>query len=166
MATLGVGSPAHRTYFDALYAHYGGGVLHGVTFEEMLSYEYDIMLPLLEAYYAPPRRYVFERNYSDTSGTWERWTSDIEDFYGLTGNERVNPQPAMCYLLSSVLLAMFEDAFFSAVAFKGGRRCCPILLLHFTLWNQTVGNDWQRQAAIWLLFIIEVQLQCQAFFCE
>nr|XP_054920265.1 uncharacterized protein LOC126518160 [Dermacentor andersoni] len=89
VATLGVGSPAHRTYFDALYAHYGGGVLHGVTFEEMLSYEYDIMLPLLEAYYAPPRRYVFERNYSDTSGTWERWTSDIEDFYGLTGNERI-----------------------------------------------------------------------------
>ncbi|XP_070381158.1 neprilysin-1-like isoform X1 [Dermacentor albipictus] len=88
-ATLGVGSPAHRTYFDALYAHYGGGVLNGVTFEEMLSYEHDIMLPLLEAYHAPPRRYVFERNHSDTSGTWERWTSDIEDFYGLTGNERI-----------------------------------------------------------------------------
>ncbi|XP_075527336.1 neprilysin-1-like [Dermacentor variabilis] len=89
VGTLGEGSPAHRTYFDVLYAHYGGGVLNGVTFEEMLSYEHDIMLPLLEVYQAPPRRYVFERNHSDTSGTWERWTSDIEDFYGLTGNERI-----------------------------------------------------------------------------
>ncbi|XP_075529262.1 endothelin-converting enzyme 2-like isoform X1 [Dermacentor variabilis] len=89
VVTLGVGSAAHRTYFDALYDHYGGGILNGVTFEEMLSYEHDIMLPLLEAYHAPPRRYVFERNHSDTSGTWERWTSDIQGFYGLTGNERI-----------------------------------------------------------------------------
>ncbi|XP_070381193.1 neprilysin-1-like isoform X1 [Dermacentor albipictus] len=87
--TLGAGSVAHRTYFKALYTHYGGGVLHGVTFKEMLNYEHDIMLPVLEAYHTPPRRYVFERNHSDTSGTWERWTSDIEGFYGLTGNERI-----------------------------------------------------------------------------
>ncbi|XP_070381691.1 membrane metallo-endopeptidase-like 1 [Dermacentor albipictus] len=106
--TLGAGSVAHRTYFKALYTHYGGGVLHGVTFKEMLNYEHDIMLPVLEAYHTPPRRYVFERNHSDTSGTWERWTSDIEGFYGLTGNERVNPQPAACSSLPSGLLPMFE----------------------------------------------------------
>ncbi|KAH7970710.1 hypothetical protein HPB49_014561 [Dermacentor silvarum] len=87
--SLGLGSPAHRTYFQTLYAHYGGGVLDGVTFEEMLNYEYEIMQPLLVAYYAPPRRYVFERNNSDTSGTWERWTSVIKEFYHLSGNEHI-----------------------------------------------------------------------------
>ncbi|XP_049514208.1 neprilysin-1-like [Dermacentor silvarum] len=86
---LGLGSPAHRTYFETLCAHYGVGVVDGVTFEEMLHYEDQIMAPLLRAYYAPPRRYVFERNHSDTSGTWERWTSVIEEFYHLSGNERV-----------------------------------------------------------------------------
>ncbi|KAH7970232.1 hypothetical protein HPB49_001377 [Dermacentor silvarum] len=86
---LGLGSPAHRTYFETLYAHYGVGVVEGVTFEEMLHYEDQIMAPLLRAYYAPPRRYVFERNHSDTSGTWERWTSVIEEFYHLSGNERI-----------------------------------------------------------------------------
>ncbi|KAH7970779.1 hypothetical protein HPB49_015515 [Dermacentor silvarum] len=87
--TLGFGSPAHRSYFQTLYAHYGGGVVDGVTFEEMLNYEYEIMQPLLRAYYTPPRRYMFERNHSDTSGIRERWTSVIEEFYDLSGNERI-----------------------------------------------------------------------------
>ncbi|XP_049514302.1 uncharacterized protein LOC125941323 [Dermacentor silvarum] len=106
--TLGFGSPAHRSYFQTLYAHYGGGVVDGVTFEEMLNYEYEIMQPLLRAYYTPPRRYMFERNHSDTSGIRERWTSVIEEFYDLSGNERVSPHPAAPSLLRLRLLTMFE----------------------------------------------------------
>ncbi|XP_075559842.1 neprilysin-1-like [Dermacentor variabilis] len=87
--TLGLGSPAHRTYFETLYSHYGGGVQDGVTFEEMLDYENEIMMPLIQVYYDPPKPYEFKRNYSDTSGVWEKWTSTIEDFYDLTGNEQI-----------------------------------------------------------------------------
>ncbi|KAH7970653.1 hypothetical protein HPB49_013218 [Dermacentor silvarum] len=38
VSSLGMGSPARRTYFQTLYAHYGGGVLDSVTFEEMLGF--------------------------------------------------------------------------------------------------------------------------------
>ncbi|XP_075559840.1 neprilysin-1-like [Dermacentor variabilis] len=87
--TLGLGSPAHRKYFEMLYSHYGGGVPNGVTFEEMLDYENEIMVPLIQVYYEPPKPYEFKKNYSDTSGVWEKWTSTIEDFYDLTGNEQI-----------------------------------------------------------------------------
>ncbi|KAH6942859.1 hypothetical protein HPB50_011346 [Hyalomma asiaticum] len=87
--TLGPGSSAHRRYFETLYAHYGGGVVEGVTFEEMVDYEAEILTPLLELYHAPPRIYVLDRNYSHTSALWERWTSAIRRYHGLSGNERI-----------------------------------------------------------------------------
>ncbi|XP_075752076.1 uncharacterized protein LOC142817944 isoform X2 [Rhipicephalus microplus] len=86
---LGVGSPAHRKYFETLYAHYGGGVSHGVTFEEMLDYEAEIMGPLLSAYFLPPETFVYQRDPSNTSGLWERWTTTIASHYDLTENELV-----------------------------------------------------------------------------
>ncbi|KAH8021232.1 hypothetical protein HPB51_013367 [Rhipicephalus microplus] len=86
---LGVGSPAHRKYFETLYAHYGGGVSHGVTFEEMLDYEAEIMGPLLSAYFLPPETFVYQRDPSNTSGLWERWTTTIAWHYDLTENELI-----------------------------------------------------------------------------
>ncbi|KAH7946673.1 hypothetical protein HPB52_003197 [Rhipicephalus sanguineus] len=86
---LGVGSPAHRKYFETLYTHYGGGVSDGVTFEEMVDYEVEIMDPLMYAYFLPPETFVYQRVPSDTSGMWERWTSTIAKHYGLTGNELI-----------------------------------------------------------------------------
>ncbi|XP_037572049.2 neprilysin-1 [Dermacentor silvarum] len=86
---LGTVSSARRTYFETLYSHYGGGVDDGVTFEEMLDYENEIMLPLLSVYYEPRRRYEFQKNFSDTSGVWERWTSAIEEYYDLSGNTQI-----------------------------------------------------------------------------
>ncbi|KAH7944659.1 hypothetical protein HPB52_023068 [Rhipicephalus sanguineus] len=83
------GSPAHREFFETLYTHYGGGVADGVTFEEMLYFEAEVLEPLLNVYFAPPQAYVLERSDSDTSGTWERWTTTIARHYGLSGNEMV-----------------------------------------------------------------------------
>ncbi|KAL1486180.1 hypothetical protein MTO96_047066, partial [Rhipicephalus appendiculatus] len=86
---LGLGSPAHRAYFETLYAQYGGGVTKGVTFEEMLDFEAQVFDPLLELYFLKPAIYVFERNQSDTSGIWERWTTTIARHYKLTASEVV-----------------------------------------------------------------------------
>ncbi|XP_075724220.1 uncharacterized protein LOC142766899 [Rhipicephalus microplus] len=81
------GSPAHRHYFETLYTHYGAGVTDGVTFEDMLGFEAEVLEPLLQMYSVAPRAYVFERSPYDTSGTWERWTTTIARHYDLTGSE-------------------------------------------------------------------------------
>lgn len=83
------GSPAHRQYFETLYTHYGAGVTDGVTFEDMLGFEAEVLEPLLQLYRVAPRAYVFERSPYDTSGTWERWTTTIARHYDLTGSEEV-----------------------------------------------------------------------------
>lgn len=90
---LGVGSPAHRKYFETLYTHYGGGVSDGVTFEEMVDYEVEIMDPLMYAYFLPAETFVYQRVPSDTSGMWERWTTTIAKHYDLAGNELVQRRP-------------------------------------------------------------------------
>ncbi|KAL3225548.1 hypothetical protein MRX96_049200 [Rhipicephalus microplus] len=86
---LGVGSPAHRRYFETLYSHYGGGIVDGVTFEQMMDFEAEILDPALTEFFSPPETYVFERDPSDVFGMWERWTSAIARHYNLTGNELV-----------------------------------------------------------------------------
>ncbi|XP_075741786.1 uncharacterized protein LOC119187783 [Rhipicephalus microplus] len=86
---LGLGSPAHRQYFETLYTHYGAGVTDGVTFEDMLGFEAEVLEPLLQLYSMPARAYVFERSPYDTSGTWERWTTTIARHYDLTGSEEI-----------------------------------------------------------------------------
>ncbi|KAL1482711.1 hypothetical protein MTO96_033602 [Rhipicephalus appendiculatus] len=86
---LGVGSPAHRRYFETLYSHYGSGIVDGVTFEEMMDYEAEVLDPALYEFFSPPEIYVFQRDSSDVSGMWERWTSAIGRHYNLTGNELI-----------------------------------------------------------------------------
>ncbi|XP_075726076.1 endothelin-converting enzyme 1 [Rhipicephalus microplus] len=83
------GSPAHRHYFETLYTHYGAGVTDGVTFEDMLGFEAEVLEPLLQMYSVARRAYVFERSPYDTSGTWERWTTTIARHYDLTGSEEI-----------------------------------------------------------------------------
>ncbi|KAH7943854.1 hypothetical protein HPB52_011997 [Rhipicephalus sanguineus] len=86
---LGPGSPTHRAYFETLYANYGAGIPDGVTFEEMLVFEAEVLDPLLGLYFKTPDLHIFERDPYDTSGTWERWMVTIARHYELTGNELV-----------------------------------------------------------------------------
>ncbi|KAL1473791.1 hypothetical protein MTO96_038466 [Rhipicephalus appendiculatus] len=67
----------------------GGGISHGVTFEEMVGYEVEIMNPVMSAYFLPPETFVYQRDPSDTSGMWERWATTIARHYDLKGNELV-----------------------------------------------------------------------------
>ncbi|KAH6942860.1 hypothetical protein HPB50_011347 [Hyalomma asiaticum] len=102
--SLGPGSPAHRKYFETLYAHYGGGVTDGVTFEEMLNYEAEVIGPLLSVLFLPPEPYVYERDPSETSGMWERWTTTVARHYDLAGNELIEIVPTNRQYFDQVLL--------------------------------------------------------------
>ncbi|XP_075726096.1 neprilysin-1-like [Rhipicephalus microplus] len=106
------GSPAHRQYFETLYTHYGAGVTDGVTFEDMLGFEADVMEPLLQMHSMAPRAYVFERSPYDTSGTWERWTTTIARHYDLTGSEEITISTSHreYFLVALQLIAQKETA--------------------------------------------------------